>query len=110
MSVVWFIILLFRIIHLVTFRVYHDNEKVCIKPTALEEWVVALGSCWLLLVWMLVSRVGNRSGRTRFAPLDRLDRLKVGPRIDPDPPDRLGVGKYSKVNRSDRFENEMDPT
>ena len=42
------------------------------------------------------TRVCNRSGRARFTPLDR--------------PDRFRVGKYSKVNRSDRFENEMDPT
>jgi hypothetical protein len=55
-----------------------------------------------------VLRVCIRSGRARFTPLDRLDRLKFGPRIDPDRPDRFRVGKYSKVNRSDRFENEMD--
>jgi hypothetical protein len=55
-------------------------------------------------------RIGNRSCRARFNPLDRLDRLKVSPRIDLDRPDRFRVGKYSKVNRSDRFENEMDPT
>ena len=55
-------------------------------------------------------RVGIRSGRARFTPLDRVDRLKVGPRIDSDRPDRFRVGKYSKVNRSDRFENEMGPT
>src|SRR5947207_15726211 len=58
----------------------------------------------------LQSRVGIRSGRARFTPLDRVDRLKVGPRIDSDRPDRFRVGKYSKVNRSDRFENEMGPT
>jgi hypothetical protein len=58
----------------------------------------------------LRGRVGIRLGRARFTPLDRLDRLKVGPRIDSDRPDRFGVGKYSKVNRSDRFENEMGPT
>ena len=55
-------------------------------------------------------RVGIRSGRSRFTPLDRLDRLNVGPKIDSDRPDRFRIGKYSKVNRSDRFENEMDPT
>src|SRR5437762_13076113 len=55
-------------------------------------------------------RVGIRSGRARFTPLDRLDRLNVGPKIDSDRPDHFRIGKYSKVNRSDRFENEMDPT
>jgi hypothetical protein len=54
-------------------------------------------------------RVGIWSGRARFTPLDRVDRLKVGPRIDSDRPDRFRVGKYSKVNRPDRFENEMGP-
>src|SRR5271167_2498243 len=58
----------------------------------------------------LTTRVGIRSGRARFTPLDRLDRLKVGPRIDSDRPDRFKVGNYSKVNRSDRFENEIGPT
>jgi hypothetical protein len=56
------------------------------------------------------SRVGIRSGRARFIPLDRVDRLKVGPRIDLDRPDRFRVGKYSKINRSDRFENVMAST
>src|SRR5437762_9761748 len=56
------------------------------------------------------NRVGIRSGQAWFTPLDRVDRLKVGPRIDSDRPDRFRVGKYSKVNRSDRFENEMGPT
>jgi hypothetical protein len=51
-----------------------------------------------------------RSRRARFTPLDRVDRLKVGPIIDSDRLDHFRIGKYSKINRSDRFENKMDPT
>jgi hypothetical protein len=63
-----------------------------------------------LALFSINSRVGIRSGRARFTPLDRVDRLNVGPRIDSDRPDRFRVGKHSKINRSDRFENKMGPT
>jgi hypothetical protein len=52
------------------------------------------------LTYSLTIGVGIRLGRARFTPLDRVNRLKVDPRIDSDQPDCFRVGKYSKVNQS----------
>src|SRR5271167_1189203 len=57
-------------------------------------------------------RVCFRSGRARFTPLDRLDRLYVGPRIDSYRSNRFKVGPRSDSDRLDRLlrEAEFRPT
>src|SRR5579859_756349 len=49
------------------------------------------------------SRVCNRSARARSTPLDRVDRLNVGPTKHSDRSDRLQVGSCRDPNRSDRL-------
>jgi hypothetical protein len=49
------------------------------------------------------SRVCNRSARARSTPLDRVDRLNVGPTNASDRSDRLPVGHCWDLDRSDRL-------
>src|SRR5579859_2746142 len=49
------------------------------------------------------TRVCNRSARARSTPLDRVDRLNVGPTKDSDRSDRLQVGSCRDPDRSDRL-------